>query len=77
MVHLLENVVGSCRRFCCRLSRLLVAFQLVECARRMGQPRQETEAEIYARVDQMITDGLKSGTIKVEELADGSVLISA
>ena len=45
----------------------------IECARRMGERVPETEAEIYARVDQMIADGLRSGTIKVEEFPDGSV----
>ena len=45
----------------------------IECARRMGQPIEETPEEIMARVDRMIEDGLRDGTIKVEEFADGSV----
>lgn len=37
-----------------------------ECARRMGQ-RVETEAEILARVDRMIEDGIRSGEIQFED----------
>jgi protein subunit release factor A len=38
-----------------------------ETARRLGQPVAETEAEIRARVNRMVDDGLRDGTIKVEE----------
>lgn len=45
----------------------------MECARRMGQKIPETAEQIMARVDRMIEDGLKSGSIKIEEFPDGSV----
>ncbi len=44
-----------------------------ECARRMGKSVAETEEQMYARVDRMIEDGLRNGTILVEELPNGSV----
>jgi hypothetical protein len=45
----------------------------IECARRMGQQIPETEEQIKARVDRMIDEGLKNGTIKVEYLDNGGV----
>lgn len=42
----------------------------IECAKRMGKPVEETPAQILARVDKMIEDGLRSGAILVEE-SDG------
>jgi protein subunit release factor A len=45
----------------------------IECARRMGQFVAESEEEILARVDRMIEQGLRDGSIKVEEREDGSV----
>jgi len=39
----------------------------IECARRMGQVVPETPEQIMARVDKMIHDGIKLGTIKIEE----------
>ena len=47
----------------------------LECAKRMGKFVPETPEQIMARVDQMIEDGLKDGSILVEELPDGSVLL--
>lgn len=45
----------------------------IECARRMGKPVPETEEQIRARVDRMIDEGLKDGTIKVKYFEDGGV----
>lgn len=45
------------------------AWHKIECARRMGQRVPETEEQIRARVDRMIEDGLRDGSIVVEELA--------
>jgi RF-1 domain len=45
----------------------------IECARRMGKPIPETPEQIKERVDRMIDEGLKNGTIKVEYLEDGAV----
>jgi hypothetical protein len=39
----------------------------IECARHMGQPIPETPEQIMTRVDRMIEEGLRDGTIKVEE----------
>lgn len=39
----------------------------IECARRLGQPIPETPEQIMARVDRMVEEGLRDGTIKVEE----------
>ena len=49
------------------------AWHKIECARRMGQPQEETKEEILARVDQMILEGLKNGQIVVEEFEQGGV----
>lgn len=48
----------------------------VETARRMGQPVVETTAEIQARVDAEVEQGLRDGTIRVE-IGDGTVWGSA
>ena len=45
----------------------------IECARRMGKKLEETPEQIRERVDRMIDEGLKDGTIKVEYLEDGAV----
>jgi hypothetical protein len=45
----------------------------IECARRMGKLVPETPEQILARVDRMIEEGLRDGSIKVETLEDGSV----
>lgn len=50
-----------------------LAWHKIECARRMGKFVPETPEQIMARVDQMIADGMRNGTIKVEEFPDGSV----
>lgn len=39
----------------------------IETARRMGQPVPETKEQILARVDRMIFEGMRSGSILVEE----------
>ncbi len=43
------------------------SWHKIECARRMGQLVPETPEQIMARVDTMIEDGLRSGTIVMEE----------
>lgn len=45
----------------------------VECAKRMGQQIPETPEQIKERVDRMVDDGLKNGTIKIEYLENGGV----
>jgi len=45
----------------------------VECAKRMGKQIPETPEQIKARVDRMIDEGLKDGTIKIEYLENGGV----
>lgn len=47
-------------------SKEFLVWYKIETARRMGEPIPETKEEIEARVDRMIQDGLKDGTIKVE-----------
>ncbi len=44
------------------------AWHRTEVARRLGQRVPETEAEILARVDRTIADGLRSGQIVIEEI---------
>lgn len=44
-----------------------------EVARLMGKKLEETPEQIKARVDRMIDEGLKDGTIKVEYLEEGGV----
>ena len=44
----------------------------IEIARHLGQRPPETKEQILARVDQMIEDGLKNGTIRVEEIGNES-----
>jgi protein subunit release factor A len=45
----------------------------VECAKRMGQQIPETPEQIKARIDRMVDEGLKDGTIKIEYLENGGV----
>lgn len=45
----------------------------IECAKRMGKLVEETPEQIKARVDRMVDEALKDGTIKVEYLDDGAV----
>lgn len=40
----------------------------LECAKRMGKQPEESEDDIMRRVDRMIEQGLKDGSIKVEEI---------
>ena len=40
----------------------------IECARRLGHPVPETPEETMARVDRMIEQGLRDGTIVIENL---------
>lgn len=42
----------------------------IECARRMGQFVPETPEQIMARVDKMISDGLRDGTIVIQEIVN-------
>lgn len=46
----------------------------IECARRLGQPIPETPEQIMARVDRMVEEGLRDGTIKVEEFENSSTV---
>lgn len=43
-------------------------WQKIEAARKMGRPVPETVEEIRARVDRMVDEGLRDGTIRVEEI---------
>ena len=45
----------------------------IECARRMGKQIEETPEQIRERVNRMVDEGLKDGTIKIEYLEDGAV----
>lgn len=38
----------------------------IECAKRMGQQVPETPKEIRARVNQMVDEGLRDGSIRIE-----------
>ena len=51
-------------------SKKFTVWHRAETARRLGQQVQvsETPAEIRARVDRMVDEGLKDGTITVEEV---------
>lgn len=46
----------------------------IECARRMGQRLPETKDQILARVDTMIANGLRDGSIRVEQDAESVTL---
>lgn len=43
-----------------------------ECARRLGMQEPESPEEIRARVDREVDEGLKNGTVRVEEYQPGS-----
>lgn len=45
----------------------------IETARRMGKKLEETPEQIRERVNRMVDEGLKDGTIKIEYLEDGAV----
>lgn len=45
----------------------------VEVARRMGQRIEETPEQIMVRIDRMVDEALKDGTIKIEYLENGGV----
>lgn len=47
------------------------SWHLLETARRMGQPVPETPGQILDRVDRMIEQGLRDGSIVLEESSDG------
>ncbi len=51
------------------------AWHKLECAKRMGQRIPETEEQIYARVDAQIEEGLRSGSIKIEEYDAGTTAV--
>jgi hypothetical protein len=50
-------------------SREFQNWHRVECARRLGQAVPETPEQILNRVDRMIEEGLRDGTILVEEIS--------
>jgi protein subunit release factor B len=50
------------------------AWHRIECARRMGVRLPETEEQIRERVDRMVDEGLKDGSILIEELPDGMMV---
>jgi hypothetical protein len=54
-------------------SKEFKAWHLVECAKRMGQPIPETKEQILARVDRMIEEGLRDGSIVVDYQDNGGV----
>ena len=68
---LLKNREGAFKRLV--NTKKFKDWHRIECARRMGQQLPETEEEIKARVDRMIDEGLKNGTIKIEYLENGGV----
>lgn len=43
------------------------AWHKIECAKRLGQRVPETPEQIMARVDRIIEDGLRDGSIVIEE----------
>lgn len=49
-------------------SREFLAWHKTECARLLGKAVEETPAQIMVRVDRMIEQGLKDGTILMEEV---------
>ncbi len=50
-------------------SREFQNWHRVECARRLGQAVPETPEQILNRIDRMIEEGLRDGTILVEEIS--------
>lgn len=54
-------------------SKEFKAWHKLETAKRMGQRVPETKEQILARVDRMIEEGLRDGTIKVEYGDNGEV----
>jgi protein subunit release factor B len=47
-------------------SEKLQLWLKTEAARRMGQQLRESEEQVRARIDKIISDGLRSGEIKIE-----------
>jgi hypothetical protein len=45
-----------------------LAWHKIECSRRLGQPVPETPEQMLAQVDRIIEEGLRDGSIVVEEL---------
>lgn len=45
----------------------------IECARRMGKPVPETPEQIRERVNKMVDEGLRDGSIVVEYTEQGGV----
>lgn len=82
LIHKASGAVGEGRDHCSNTKNCEDAFKRllntkkfkdwhrIECARRMGQYIPETEEEIKERVDRMIDQGLKDGTIKLEYLEE-------
>ena len=79
LVHRLSGAVGEGRDHRSNTANARDAFERcvatdkfqkwlkIECARRMGQKVPETEQEIRARVNRTVDEGLRDGTIKIEE----------
>jgi len=51
-------------------SKKFMDWHKIECARRLNQYIPETPEQIRARVDKIVDQGLKDGTIKIEEYSD-------
>jgi protein subunit release factor A len=49
-------------------SKTFKDWHRIECARRLGQRVPETPEQIRQRVDRMVDEGLRDGTIVIEEL---------
>jgi hypothetical protein len=54
-------------------SKKFKSWHRIETARRMGQPIPETPEQIMVRIDRMVDEALKDGTIKIEYLENGGV----
>lgn len=64
--HQAQNSAIAFRRLA--ESREFKAWHKIETARRLGQPVKETPAQILSRIDRLIDEGLKDGSIVVEEV---------
>lgn len=61
-----RNRVAAFERLCA--SKEFKNWHKIECAKRLGRPIIETTDQIKARVDRMVDQGLKDGTVVVEEI---------
>lgn len=85
LIHRASGAVGEGREHRSNTQNRISAFRKlietkrfkdwhrIECARRMGRPVPETEEQIRARVDRMVDEGLKNGSIVVEYTEQGGV----